>query len=152
MGDAVKAMIGWCNEQGGINGRQIVGHQYDAAMTNAAAVMQKSCKSDFMLVGQGFAYDEAAEQFRVGCDLPTVAGFVIGPNASMGPDKFEPIPLPAGLLQRCQPRHGDGGLPRVQGEGDRARLDLSAPSSRVSPRSSTCWARWAPTSWTAASR
>lgn len=94
MGDAVKAMIEWCNEQGGINGRTITGNQYDAAMTNAAAVMQKSCKKDFMLVGQGFAYDEAAEQFRVGCDMPTVAGFVIGPNASMGPDKFESIPLP----------------------------------------------------------
>ena len=94
MGDAVKAMIDWCNEQGGINGRRIVGNQYDAAMTNAAAVMQKSCKQDFMLVGQGFAYDEAAEQFRVGCDMPTVAGFVIGPNATMGPDKFESIPLP----------------------------------------------------------
>jgi ABC-type branched-subunit amino acid transport system substrate-binding protein len=94
MGDAVKAMIDWCNEQGGINGRQVVGNQYDAAMTNAAAVMQKSCKQDFMLVGQGFAYDEAAEQFRVGCDLPTVAGFVIGPNATMGPDKFESVPLP----------------------------------------------------------
>jgi hypothetical protein len=94
MGDAVKAMIDWCNEQGGINGRQVVGNQYDAAMTNAASVVQKSCKQDFMLVGQGFAYDEASEQFRVGCDLPTVAGFVIGPNASMGPDKFEAVPLP----------------------------------------------------------
>ncbi|MEV7431782.1 MULTISPECIES: ABC transporter substrate-binding protein [unclassified Nocardioides] len=94
MGDAVKAMIAWCNEQGGINGREVVGNQYDAAMTNAASVVQKSCKQDFMLVGQGFAYDEAAEQFRVGCDLPTVAGFVIGPNSAMGPDKFEPVPLP----------------------------------------------------------
>ena len=94
MGDAVKAMIDWCNKQGGINGRQIVGHQYDAAMTNAAAVVQKACKQDFMLVGQGFAYDEAAEPFRVGCDLPTVAGFAIGPNATMGPDKFESVPLP----------------------------------------------------------
>lgn len=94
VGDAVDAMVKWCNEQGGINGREIVGNQYDAAMTNAASVMQKACEQDFMLVGQGFAYDEAAEQFRVGCELPTVAGFVIGPNASMGPDKFEPVPLP----------------------------------------------------------
>lgn len=94
MGDAVKAAIAWCNEQGGINGRQIKGNQYDAAYTNAAAVVQKSCKQDFMLVGQGFAYDEAAEQFRVGCDLPTVAAFTIGSNATMGPDKFESVPRP----------------------------------------------------------
>ncbi|WP_300681220.1 ABC transporter substrate-binding protein [Nocardioides sp.] len=94
MGDAVKAMIAWCNKQGGINGRTLVGDQYDAAMTNAAAVMQKACKKDFMLVGEGFAYDEAAEQTRVGCGMPVVAGFVIGPNATMGPDKFESVPLP----------------------------------------------------------
>ena len=94
MGDAVTAMIGWCNEQGGINGRKLEGHQYDAAMTNAASVMQKACKQDFMLVGSGFAYDEAAEPFRVGCDLPAVAAFTIGSNATMGPNKFEAVPRP----------------------------------------------------------
>jgi hypothetical protein len=94
MGDAVKAMIDWCNGQGGINGRKIVGHQYDAAYTQAASVMQQACTQDFMLVGQGFAYDEAAEPVRVGCNLPTVAGFTVGPNSSMGPMKFEPLPYP----------------------------------------------------------
>ena len=34
MGDAVKAMIAWCDAQGGINGRKIVGDYYDAAITN----------------------------------------------------------------------------------------------------------------------
>lgn len=94
LGDAVTAMIAWCNEQGGINGREVVGKQYDAALTNAATVMQKACKETFMLVGEGFAYDEAAEQFRVGCDLPAVAGFIVGPNASMGPNAFSAVPLP----------------------------------------------------------
>ncbi len=94
MGDAVSAMIDWCNEQGGINGREIVGHQYDGAYTQAPAVMQQACTQDFMLVGQGFAYDEAAEPVRVGCNLPTVAGFTVGPNSSMGPMKFEPLPYP----------------------------------------------------------
>ena len=94
MGDAISAMIDWCNEQGGINGRELVGHQYDGAYTQAAAVMQEACTQDFMLVGQGFAYDEAAEPVRVGCNLPTVAGFTVGPNSSMGPMKFEPVPYP----------------------------------------------------------
>ncbi len=94
MGDAVNAMIGWCNRQGGINGRQIKGNQYDAAYMQSATVMQKACKQDFMLVGQGFAMDEAAEQFRVGCKLPTVAGFTVGPNAAMGPMKYEAVPYP----------------------------------------------------------
>jgi hypothetical protein len=94
MGDAVSALIDWCNDQGGINGREIVGHQYDAAYTQAAGVMQEACAQDFMLVGQGFAYDESAEPVRVGCNLPTVAGFTVGPNSSMGPMKYEPVPYP----------------------------------------------------------
>jgi len=94
MGDAVKAMIDWCNDQGGINGRKIKGNQYDAAYTNSVKVMQQACKQDFMLVGQGFAMDEAAEQHRVACKLPTVAGFTVGPNATMGPNKFEAVPYP----------------------------------------------------------
>ena len=94
MGDTVEAMIAWCNDQGGINGRKLVGNRYDAAITNAAAVVQKSCQRDFMLVAHGFGYDEAGEQFRVGCDLPSVPAFAVGPNTAMGPNKYEPVPLP----------------------------------------------------------
>jgi hypothetical protein len=93
-GDAIDAMIKWCNQQGGILGRKIVGTRYDAALTNAAAVMKKACAADFMLVGEGFAYDEAAEPVRVGCGLPAVPSYTIGPNSNMGPDKFEPMPFP----------------------------------------------------------
>ncbi|WP_030175353.1 ABC transporter substrate-binding protein [Spirillospora albida] len=98
MGDAVSAMIAWCNEQGGINGRKIKGNQYDAAYMQSAKVVQEACKQDFMLVGQGFAMDEAAEQYRVGCKLPTVAGFTVGPNSSMGPMKYEAVPYPVDML------------------------------------------------------
>ena len=35
MGDAVKGMIKWCNDQGGINGRQISGDFHDAAITRS---------------------------------------------------------------------------------------------------------------------
>ncbi|NEA26674.1 ABC transporter substrate-binding protein [Actinomadura bangladeshensis] len=98
MGDAVSAMIDWCNQQGGINGRKIKGNQYDAAYMQSAKVVQESCKQDFMLVGQGFAMDEAAEQYRVACKLPTVAGFTVGPNAAMGPMKYEAVPYPVDLL------------------------------------------------------
>ena len=50
MGDAVKAMIAWCEAQGGINGRKIVGDYYDAAVTNVGSVMSQACKTDFMLL------------------------------------------------------------------------------------------------------
>ncbi|TDC93348.1 ABC transporter substrate-binding protein [Actinomadura sp. 7K507] len=98
MGDAVSAMIEWCNDQGGINGREIKGNQYDAAYMQSAKVVQEACKQDFFLVGQGFAMDEAAEQHRVACKLPTVAGFTVGPNAAMGPMKYEAVPYPVDLM------------------------------------------------------
>ena len=43
MSEAVKAMIGWCNDQGGINGRTVVGNYYDAAILNATNVMTEAC-------------------------------------------------------------------------------------------------------------
>ena len=45
-------MIDWCNEQGGINGRQIVGNYYDAAITNVVNVTTEACSQVFMLVGE----------------------------------------------------------------------------------------------------
>jgi hypothetical protein len=98
MGDAVKAMIKWCDAQGGINGRQIIGDFYDAAVLQANTVMQQACRTDFMLVGEGFAEDEAAEQTRVGCNLAAVPGFANGADAANGPMSYQPVPNPVDQL------------------------------------------------------
>jgi hypothetical protein len=55
MSDAIRAMIDWCNEQGGINGRTVVGNYYDAKITEVNNVMTEACSQVFMLVGEGFA-------------------------------------------------------------------------------------------------
>ena len=94
MGDAMEAMIAWCNGLGGINGREIVGNRYDAAIFESAQVMKESCGQDFMMVGQGFGLDENAEPERIKCKMPTVPGFTISPAATMGPMKYEPAPAP----------------------------------------------------------
>ena len=98
MGDAVKGMIKWCNDQGGILGRQIVGDFYDAAITQTTTVMQQACKTDFMLVGEGWALDEAAESIRVGCNLAAVPGFTVGPDVANGPMMFQAVPNPVDYL------------------------------------------------------
>ncbi|MEI5673173.1 MULTISPECIES: ABC transporter substrate-binding protein [Nocardioides] len=94
MGDAMDAFIQWCNGLGGINGREIVGNRYDAAIFNTAQVMKESCSQDFMLVGQGFGLDENAEPDRIKCKMPTVSGFTISPAASMGPMHYQAVPGP----------------------------------------------------------
>ena len=77
LSDAMKAMIKWCNAQGGINGRQIEGRYYDAKFTETNNVMQEACGQVFMLVGEGWASDGAAEETRLGCNLPAVPGYSV---------------------------------------------------------------------------
>jgi hypothetical protein len=95
MGDAVKAMVAWCNAQGGINGRKIVGDYYDAAITNVGSVMTQACKKDFMLVGEGFALDSLGEQTRLGCNLAAVPGFTVSPVVANAYEMYQATPNPA---------------------------------------------------------
>jgi hypothetical protein len=94
MGDAMAAFIQWCNSVGGINGREIVGNRYDAAIFNAAQVQKESCAQDFMMVGHGFGLDENAEPERIKCKMPSVPGFTISPAAAMGPMHYQGVPGP----------------------------------------------------------
>ena len=95
MGDAVKAMIAWCNAQGGINGRKIVGDYYDSAVTNVGSVMTQACKTDFMLVGEGFALDGLAEQTRLNCNLAAVPGFTVSPDVANAYEMYQAAPNPS---------------------------------------------------------
>jgi ABC-type branched-subunit amino acid transport system substrate-binding protein len=95
MSDAMKAMIRWCNDQGGINGRKVVGNYHDAAITQANNAWADACQTDFFMVGQGFALDASQEATRRGCGLPSVAGFAVSPQFSNAPLHWEPLPVPA---------------------------------------------------------
>ncbi|CAM8656944.1 Leucine-binding protein domain containing protein [Acidimicrobiia bacterium] len=94
MSDAIKAMIAWCNEQGGINGRKVVGNYYDAAIMNVNNVMTEACSQVFMLVGQGWSLDSAQEQTRLGCALPSVPTYTVSPAFANGKLMYQPLPNP----------------------------------------------------------
>jgi ABC-type branched-subunit amino acid transport system substrate-binding protein len=94
MSDAVDAMIQWCNEQGGINGRQVVGNYYDAKITEVNNVMTEACEQVFMLVGQGWSLDSGQEETRLACGLPSVPGFSVSPAFAHGDMMFQPVPNP----------------------------------------------------------
>ncbi len=95
MGDAVKDMISWCDAQGGIGGRKIVGDYGNAAVTNVGSVVTQECKQDFMLVGEGFALDGTAEQTRLGCNLAAVPGFTVAPVVANAYEMYQASPNPA---------------------------------------------------------
>jgi ABC-type branched-subunit amino acid transport system substrate-binding protein len=95
MSDAMKAMITWCNDQGGINGRKVVGKYYDAKVTEVTNAMTEACGQVFMLVGEGWVFDSGQETTRQGCDLSAIPGFAVSPQFSSGPDMYQPVPNPA---------------------------------------------------------
>ena len=95
--DAIEAMIAWCNEQGGINGRQITGNYYDAAITNVVNAMTQACGEVFMLVGNAWALDSAQEETRLGCGLPSVPTYSVSPEYASAPLTVQPVPNPADM-------------------------------------------------------
>lgn len=95
MGDAIEAMIDWCNSQGGINGRQIKGNLYDAKILEVSNAIISACNDNvFMLVGQGWSLDSAQEEQRVGCNLGSVPGYSVSPEFAHGPMMAQPVPNP----------------------------------------------------------
>jgi ABC-type branched-subunit amino acid transport system substrate-binding protein len=95
--DAIEAMIDWCNQQGGINGREIVGNYYDAAITNVVNAVTQACGEVFMLVGNAWALDSAQEEVRLGCDLPSVPTYSVSPDFANAPLTYQAVPNPADI-------------------------------------------------------
>jgi ABC-type branched-subunit amino acid transport system substrate-binding protein len=93
--DAIEAMIDWCNDQGGINGREIVGNYYDAAITDVVNAMTQACGEVFMLVGNAWALDSAQEETRLGCGLPSVPTYSVSPEFANAPLMYQSVPNPA---------------------------------------------------------
>jgi ABC-type branched-subunit amino acid transport system substrate-binding protein len=93
--DAMEAMIDWCNQQGGINGRQITGNYYDAAITNVVNAVTAACDEVFMLVGNAWALDSSQEETRLGCDLPSVPTYSVSPEFANAPLTYQSVPNPA---------------------------------------------------------
>jgi ABC-type branched-subunit amino acid transport system substrate-binding protein len=85
-----KAFAAWCNASGGINGRQIVIDNRDAALFNAAQVTSQSCQSDFMAVGGGMALDQPSVPIREHCGLGEISGYTVSLESESASDQVNP--------------------------------------------------------------
>ena len=85
-----KAFAAWCNASGGINGRQIVIDNRDAALFNAAQQASQSCESDFMAVGGGMALDEPSVPIREKCGLGQISGYTVSIASQKATDQVNP--------------------------------------------------------------
>jgi ABC-type branched-subunit amino acid transport system substrate-binding protein len=95
MSDAVKAMISWCNDQGGVNGRTVKGKYYDAKILDVNNAMTSACEGgNFFLVGEGWSLDSSQEATRLGCGLPAVPTYTVSPQFAHGKLMYQPTPNP----------------------------------------------------------
>jgi ABC-type branched-subunit amino acid transport system substrate-binding protein len=78
--DAATAFVNWCNEAGGINGKQLEVNLHDAAITQYQPVVEEACRSDFALVGAGAVQDNLWPTVGAACGLIDIAGFSVTPE------------------------------------------------------------------------
>ncbi|OWY63296.1 hypothetical protein B7486_53880 [cyanobacterium TDX16] len=101
--DAGQAFVEWCNEQGGINGRQIELTEYDAAISQYQQRLSEACGNEFAMVGGGAVSDNLWETTGAACNLVDVAGFAVtpekageaSPTAVEDSRTLQPIPNPS---------------------------------------------------------
>jgi ABC-type branched-subunit amino acid transport system substrate-binding protein len=92
--DTADGFAKWCNAAGGINGRKLVIDKWDAKLFNVGQVMTSACLKDFMLVGNGNAFDSGGVKIRVGCKLAQIPSYVVSPEAVTAPYQVQATPVP----------------------------------------------------------
>ena len=112
MYDAGVAFAEWCNEHGGIAGRDVVIDDLDAKIFEYNARILEACERDFMLVGGGAVLDDADGTERIDCGLAAIPGYAVTPKARVAELSVQPVPNPvyslaAGAYRRVAELHPD---------------------------------------------
>ncbi|MBX6389066.1 MAG: ABC transporter substrate-binding protein [Frankia sp.] len=144
--DVADAFVAWCNEAGGINGREIVLNKHDAKLLEAGQRMVEACQTDFMVVGGGNVVDAPAVQPRVDCGLGAIPAYGVSPEALNAPLQVRAAPntaqlYPAGafrLMAQMFPESssslgiGNSSLATIRPQGLRLRQALTQYGYTVS--------------------
>ncbi|MGH9211780.1 MAG: ABC transporter substrate-binding protein [Acidimicrobiales bacterium] len=103
MFDTAEAFAAWCNEHGGINGRELVVEKLDAALFSYADRIAEACNGDyFAVVGGGAVFDDADNGARVDCGLPSLPAYVVSDGARRADLQVQAVPNPAGEFALLQ--------------------------------------------------
>lgn len=94
MYDTAVAFAEWCNEHGGLNGRELVVDDLDARLTDYPQRIEEACEQDFALVGGGAVFDNTDNGQRVDCGLINIAGYTVTPEARVADLQVQPVPNP----------------------------------------------------------
>ncbi len=116
--DTADAFSAWCNEAGGINGRKIVVDKWDAKLFNVGQAFTNACQKDFMLVGNGNAFDSAGVPVREKCEQGDIYAYAVSPEAVKSKYQIAAVPQnvnqyaygPLRLLTEAYPESKTGGV------------------------------------------
>lgn len=92
--EGISAFVDWCNEQGGVNGRELEIALTDAAFTQTRERVLEACDEAFALVGSGAVFDRDGAQEAVDCGLVEVPAFTIYPEKALADRLVQPLPNP----------------------------------------------------------
>jgi len=92
MWDTAVAFTEWCNEHGGINGRQLKLTDLDAKLMEYPSAITKGCQTDFAMVGGGAALDNGDGGAREKCGLVNVGGYAVSATARTASLQVFPLP------------------------------------------------------------
>lgn len=92
--DGMEAFVGWCNDLGGINGRELKLTLLDGKILNYKGVVLEACDFAFALVGSGGVFDDTGAQEAVDCGLVDVAGITVNAKKAGSDRMFQPVPNP----------------------------------------------------------
>lgn len=96
--DVAEVFTQWCNDRGGINGRELEVDLLDAALTDYQPRIAEACENDFFLVGGGATFDNTGVTERLTCLLPDVAGFLANSEARGADLAIQPVPNSIDIL------------------------------------------------------
>ncbi len=116
--DTADAFSKWCNAAGGINGRKIIVDKWDAKLFNVGQAFTNACQKDFMLVGNGNAFDDAGVKPREDCKQGDIFSYTVGPATAKSKYQVSVVPSnpnqypygPLRLLTEAYPASKTGGV------------------------------------------
>jgi hypothetical protein len=104
MHDTAVAFAAWCNEHGGLQGREVVVDDLDAKLFDYGQRIADACQQDFALVGGGGVFDSQGVEEREACGLPNFPGYTVTPQARVADLQVQAIPNPVYEFQAASYR------------------------------------------------
>lgn len=90
--DTAEVFTAWCNERGGINGRQLTFEERDAKLFEYRQRIIQACQQDFALVGGGAAFENTGVRDRLQCGLPEIPAQTVSFENTLADLQVMPVP------------------------------------------------------------